>query len=245
MDNRRLLLAALLSAVILIFWNMLFAPPPRRPAPESAGDETVAARRSLAEADAVRPGAAPEAIPEDGAPAPRGEGLLAEEPAPEPAAAEPVVDFGAETVAGEVEERPVIENEAMRAEFTSRGAQLLSYRLKGYLNAEGEPLELVKARGSDPYPFALVVAGERSHRLNRALFEFGDETDPEGNRVLRFRHRRAGASSSAPGSATCRPAKTIASCSGGWATAAARSWSSWPPRSKRKTWCCRPSASTG
>ena len=157
-------------------------PPVQRPAP---GAEEPGVGPSAERTDPAR-GAAEERVA-----APRGDGLLApsEDSRPRPASAEPLIDFGEETVEGSLEERSVVENEAMRAEFSNRGAQLMSFRLKQDFTRDGEALELVKARGKDPYPFALVVGGQRSHRLNNALFTVSEESDPEGLPVLRFRHK--------------------------------------------------------
>ncbi len=177
MENRRLLLAAVLSALVLIVWNYMVVSlrPPEEELPE------LAPRRGAEPAESVEPGS--ERPPDLS-------GGVSESAAPEPAAAaaEPVLDFGAAVVAATVEETAVIETAEFRAELTNRGAQLVSFQLKEHRTAEGERLELIRPRGSDPYPFALVVDGERSHRLNGALFEWSEET-VNGSRVLSFRHR--------------------------------------------------------
>ncbi len=178
MENRRLLLAVFLSALILIIWNSVFPPvPPVEPppavpidsgndlpgnqAPESQtpGEATAAEDPSVAEGTA-----------------------LEEEP-------QSLLEFETETVAAEAEELPVLENETVRLQFSSRGAQLISVLLKDYEGADGEPLEMVRDRGSDPHPFALVVVGEKSHRLNNALFVWEQEEDENGDRTLHFRHK--------------------------------------------------------
>jgi YidC/Oxa1 family membrane protein insertase len=185
-ENRRLLFAAILSALVLITWNMLFAPPPaKRPPEQPPADQPGTADRRPVSDDRS-------AGVEEERPAPEREGLLPpleDRTGEPPASAEPLVDFGEETVAAELEERSVIETETVRAEFTNRGAQLVSLRLKKHFGTEGESLEMVKDRGSDPYPFALVAGGERSHRLNRALFVASEGSDEEGNPQLRFRHQ--------------------------------------------------------
>ncbi len=103
---------------------------------------------------------------------------------------DPLIEFDQDSVAAEVPERPVLENEIARLEFTNQGAQLLSFRLKQYRADDGESLELIRARGSDPHPFALVAGSNKSHRLNKALFAWDSEED-EGDQILRFRHRSA------------------------------------------------------
>ncbi len=111
-----------------------------------------------------------------------------------------LIEFQADTVAAEMEEFPVLENEKVRLEFTNRGAQLVSFRLKNHQSQEEEALELVRDRGLDPYPFALVTGGDKSHRLNKALFTWSRESDGAGvdfvssesesdSQTLHFRHR--------------------------------------------------------
>ncbi len=178
MENRRLLLAVFLSALILIIWNSLFppVPPPAGPADEAA--------EAPVEGPAPRQRSTPdETIPRDAESTPE------EEPGGDAGAEEPelLAELEDETEAA-YEERAVLENETMRLEFSNRGAQLISFRLKRHETAEGETLELVRDRGSDPYPFALVVGGEKSHRLNNALFVAEREATGDGE-VLRFRHR--------------------------------------------------------
>lgn len=178
MENRRLLLAAFVSALILITWNILFPPPTQRPTPAGEPSQEV-----LGE---VPPPSSSLEVPEDRSVFSEPEEAVAELPD-----REPLIDFGDDLVEAEREKRTVIETEAIRAEFSNRGAQLVSVRLKQHSTSEGEEIELIKARGVDPYPFALVVGGERSHRLNSALFVVSEESDPDGQPVLRFRHRSA------------------------------------------------------
>ncbi len=188
MDNRRLLLAAFLSALILIVWNVLFPPPVRRPPAEvpaaersldpRAGEQDPGASPDGPQGSAETPADAPGSLPAD---------ALAAPSAPEAAA--PVIDFSGEVVEAQAEELAVIETEAVRVEFSNRGAQLVSFQLKQHLTSEGESLELLKERGADPYPFAVVVDGARAHALNSALFVWEQEQDLEGRPLLRFRHR--------------------------------------------------------
>ena len=183
MDNRRFLIAALLSVMFLIAWETLFRPPAVPP----AGEDGSADRPALDQPDdreTVRresPGRGGGAlIAEDGGAGPEGAGQDG---------AEPPLDFDEEVVAAEIEQVSVLETDAFRAEFSNRGAQLKSVHLKRHQATGGGELELIKARGSDPYPFALVTGGQRVHRLNGALFTVSEETDAEGRRLLRYRHR--------------------------------------------------------
>lgn len=177
MENRRLLLAAVLSALVLIVWNymVMSVRPPEEELPELAPEESVAAPQ-----EGAGPGA------EEPPPAEVSEAVS--EPGPREAAAEPALDFGAEVVKAATEETVVLETAKFRAELTNRGAQLVSLLLKEHRTADGELLELIRPRGSDPYPFALVVDGEKSHRLNHALFEHSEEVE-NGLQTLTFRHR--------------------------------------------------------
>ncbi|MEM8994178.1 MAG: membrane protein insertase YidC [Acidobacteriota bacterium] len=180
------MLAALLSVVILVVWQVIFPPPP----PVNDQDQTIELRESLD---------AEEGIGEDGpaqsdvSASTRDEAATDDRPsgdvsdsaddssaveAPEP---EPFVSLVAST-----EEDVVIETELLRAVFSNRGAQLLSYRIKSQVDSEGEPLELVRSRGSDLYPFALVF-GNKGSSLNSALFQHEERVE-EGSKVLSFKH---------------------------------------------------------
>ncbi len=189
MENRRLLLAVFLSALVLIVWYAIFPPPPAPPRIEEGTPAAtdVEQRAPLAEAGV----------------ADIGETETETETEIDESDSEPLIEFEADSVVAEFEERPVLENDTVRLEFSNRGAQLLSFRLKSYRAQEGQEgdLELVRDRGSDPYPFALVAGSEKSHRLNKALFtwsagpadsadlmEPSDSMEP-GTQTLHFRHR--------------------------------------------------------
>lgn len=188
METRRLLLAVFLSLLIVFLWNSIFAPPvPIPPPAETPAEETAPGGPSPESPEAPPPGAeaAGEGTPSPSSPTPPAPGGGALEEAP---SAEPILDFGAETVVAEVEERVAIETERVRVEISNRGGQLTSFLLKEHRTPEGELLELVRDRGADPYPFALVADGNKSHRLNRGLFTWERERTEEGE-ALRLRHR--------------------------------------------------------
>ncbi len=130
MDNRRLLLVVVLSVAVLVGWNLLFAPAPAPPPPAAA---------PAAPAPASLPTGGPAPVAEIG---PAAAPAVPEEP----------------QIAGTVEERVVLENGEVRAEFTSRGGELVSYTLKRQLGSDGEPLDLVRRREGAPYLFALADA---------------------------------------------------------------------------------------
>jgi YidC/Oxa1 family membrane protein insertase len=178
LDNKRLLIAAVLSMAVLFLWQMLF-PPPEAPAPP---------RPAVA-------GAAPSAAGAS-APVPAG--------SPVPAGAPSVPSAGAAAVAASAapelppvaaaEERvEVLENDALRAEFTNRGARLVSLRVKGMNGAAGSPdgeLELVAPRKESPLPFSLLGPAGEPLAANAALFVATRETTKDGEQ-LRFQYRDA------------------------------------------------------
>jgi YidC/Oxa1 family membrane protein insertase len=91
-------------------------------------------------------------------------------------------------VGAAAEERPVVDNDWVRAEFTNRGAQLVSFRLKRHRGQDGEPLEMVRARREGPYPFALAAADGRPLALDGALFAVERPAEAAGEALV-FRYR--------------------------------------------------------
>lgn len=184
MENRRLFIAVFLSAMILIIWNSIFPPVPPSPIPPdasrdlSSGDPQIRRQEDPAAASESGLAHSPYETTEAGEPSQRRPSLEEES----------LIDFEEDVVASEVESRSILESDVVRLEFSNRGAQLVSFRLKQHATSGGESLELVRDRGSDPYPFGLVVGGERSHRLNNALFVSEAKSDERGE-TLRFRHR--------------------------------------------------------
>ena len=118
--EKRLLLAFVLSAAILLAWSVIFPPPQRAPQP------------------------APTPVPQ--APV----SADAWEETPEPAAEIPEADERAALeISDEVEEAAVeelvtLENEVVAAVLSNRGAAVISYRLLGYDDDAGEPLDQVQ-----------------------------------------------------------------------------------------------------
>lgn len=114
----------------------------------------------------------------------------AEAPSAAPAPAEPPRSTGPQPAApppaqraeAEREERVVVESDLARVELTNRGAQLVSYRLA---EKDGAPLELVRARQGEPWPFALLAADGDPLPFNDALFTV--ERGP-GGRSVTFRY---------------------------------------------------------
>ncbi len=177
MDNKRLLIAAVLSMAVLFLWQMLFpppeaTPPPRLPVAAAAPSATGATSRT-ADAAAPDPAAAPTVAGAPAAP------VAAAPELPPVAAAQEVVE--------------VLENDALRAEFTNRGARLVSLRVKGMNGAAGSPggeLELVAPRKESPLPFSLFGPGGEPLAANAALFVATRERTKDGEQ-LRFQYRDA------------------------------------------------------
>ena len=183
MDNKRLLIAAVLSMAVLFVWQMLFPPPEATPPPRPAVSAPAAGASATAPSGgATLPGTAAAAT---GAPASDPAAASAANAGVTPAA--PVLP----PVAATEERREVLENDALRAEFSNRGATLVSLRVKGMNGAAGSPggeLELVAPRKEGPLPFALLGPGGESLAANGALFVATRETTKEGER-LRFQYR--------------------------------------------------------
>lgn len=168
MENRRLLLAAFLSALILIVWQMVFpAPPVQRPVTNDVIESAVDSEGSAATVETDDGELADRAVSE-GAEAAEREAIPLRE-----ASHEQTVE---------------IDTARAQAVFTNRGAQLLSYRLKEHIT-EGEAFDVVRFRGDDLYPFALIFDGRDSRaeewQLNSALYEH--ELLPDGQGVV-FRY---------------------------------------------------------
>jgi YidC/Oxa1 family membrane protein insertase len=147
--EKRVLLAVVLSFIVLYGFQALFPPPPppeRRTEPVGAGEPT--------------PGEPSAQAPQPGTIEP-------------PAAAEPETAPIDALVADEAERDIVVENAFVRGVFSSRGAELKSWRLKRYFDDDGEPLELVPANApaGSLRPFALSVDNAAlTARLQRALY---------------------------------------------------------------------------
>jgi YidC/Oxa1 family membrane protein insertase len=170
--EKRVLLAVVLSFVVLYGYQAMFPPP-----------EPVVPPKTAPAPPASDPGAAgqtPATTP--GSPA-------AAEPLEKPAAAEP-------TVAAATAQDIVVESEAVRATFTTRGGALKSWRLKHYLDATGEPLDLVPARAPEGsvLPFTLGAEDQAAAAtLRNALFKPSADsvTVSGGESILAFEYRDA------------------------------------------------------
>ena len=145
--EKRVLLAVGLSVAVLIGFNILF-PPVKRPTPAATS----------------APGAAAGTPPAAGATAPAATEV---ERSVAPASAAPAAP-AAQTLVGDTAERQiVVENEVVRATFSTRGGVLTSWLLKHYAE-NGAPLELVPARCAAGIDEALHADHRRPGRECRA-----------------------------------------------------------------------------
>jgi YidC/Oxa1 family membrane protein insertase len=146
--EKRVLLAVILSFIVVVGYQALFP----QPKPEPAKPVAAAPAPASAPAGAAAQGSAPTTPP-----------ATAEA---QPAAAAVVAD---------AEERDVtVENDSVRAVFTTRGGALKSWRLKKYKDPAGQPLELVPSAvpPGTIRPFTLSVAEPgASSALAQALYK--------------------------------------------------------------------------
>jgi YidC/Oxa1 family membrane protein insertase len=147
--ERRVFLAIFLSFIVLVVYQTQFAPKPPV--------ETAAATPSP---QVVGGGASPTPAVNSSAPAPGGA-----ETAPVSSAKALVADTAARDI--------TVETDRVTAIFSSRGAVLKSYRLKIYLDAKGEPLELLPTDLADaPRPFVIATDdAKESATLATALYQ--------------------------------------------------------------------------
>jgi YidC/Oxa1 family membrane protein insertase len=149
--EKRVLLAILLSFVVLYGYQKLFLPPDLQTAPASPSGEAAAPQKEAPTATAATPKPPAHDLPVEASP---------------PPAAAPVN--------GDTQERDIpFENGSVTAVFSNRGGVIKSWRLKKYLNAAREPLELVPqdVEPTQPKPFTLSADNEAvSKTLASALY---------------------------------------------------------------------------
>jgi len=160
--DKKLLLAIAFSIGIMLLWNTVLFPPPESPGPA----KPVAAPSSAEKA----PGAA---SPAPAAPAP---------PPPEVAAA-PVMPAATERVEAAEAEEKTIETDLYRIRVGNRGAAILGWQLKKYVDDGGNPLELVGPGSGkvNRYPLGIEFADARiTDQVARALFRMETAPGPDG-----------------------------------------------------------------
>jgi YidC/Oxa1 family membrane protein insertase len=85
----------------------------------------------------------------------------------------------------------IVDRPEFVARFSNRGAQLVSFRLKKYLDKTKHEVELVKARTATKadYPFAVESAKpELNDLLNHALWAVNERRDPSGAQIIEYRY---------------------------------------------------------
>ena len=171
METRRLMLAAFLSALIIVVWQTVFPPvPPVDSAPAENSIESVTSETTDPTSRAVDGPDAPSSSENE----PTSDSEVDE--------VEPL-----EIVAAQSEETIEIETERAVVRFTNKGAMLTSYELKQHSGDDGEDLDLVRKRGKDLSPFA-IVSGQGGSKLNSALWVWERGVDENGDDQLIFRH---------------------------------------------------------
>ena len=150
--EKRVLLAVILSFIVLYAYQAIFPPPRPQPAPPATG---------------TLPGAPPQGAPQNPS---LEQPAATSKPAP-PAALPPIPE---PVVADPSEREIVVENDAVRAVFSTRGAVIKSWRLKRYFTNGDTPLDLVpnNAPAGSDLPFTLAVdAVDVDAALAQALFK--------------------------------------------------------------------------
>jgi len=152
--ERRVLIAVFLSFLVLYGYQSIFVPPaPEQPAGQAAGNTTPAAQQPAA---------------------------VSTPPAPTPAAPAADATPAPAAVIGDAAEREiVVETATVRAVLTNRGGRVLRWHLKEYLDASGQPVDLVPSDvpADQPTPFSLRVEDDATTgRLNTSLYRVTGDT---------------------------------------------------------------------
>ena len=173
MESRRFLLAAMLSLAVLVAWQWLFPPPP----PARVASEELAPAQQLESqaAQGATAGLPTEATSPDESVTPsatRDPGALGAS-----LPAEPVVF-------AEIERSYELSSESWVARFSNRGAVLESFVLTGVESADGEAVDLIRAREDQVGVFGFTGRAGESLAINDALF-VGEQLPGGG---LRFRY---------------------------------------------------------
>src|SRR5689334_839658 len=136
--ERRVLLAVVLSMAVLYAYQTFLAPPPPEPV-------------KTAQSQPGKPSPTPPSTA--GAAAPAAQTAQAAPAAPVP-----------QSLVGDASEREiVIETADVQAVLTNRGARILHWRLKHYLDEAGKPVDLVPSAlpPNQPTPFSLVLEDQQ------------------------------------------------------------------------------------
>ena len=160
--ERRVLLAVTLSFLVLVLYQRLIGPPtPLETAPPDRPPGVVSDSGEAAAAPDPWPGGGASSPPPEVSGAPPGD-VSADAPEVVPV----VADARSRSV--------IVESDVVRAEFDTRGAELVSWKLKQYADESGGPVELAlpEVASARTRPFTLRVPGDPdlTARLDEALF---------------------------------------------------------------------------
>ena len=153
--EKRALIAIALSFLIMLAWQAWFAPEPQ---PVGAAPVEVLEKVPSGQSQDLPPAEVPDQA-----------------------------DEAAETLpltppVGETAERQVhFENDLLDVTLSNRGGRVLSWRLKDYLSAAGEPVEMAACLLGDPEFFPLAADmddQDLASRINQALFQVEEEPVP-------------------------------------------------------------------
>ena len=169
-------MAVLLSWAVVFAWTTFFSPK-HEPAPtEEVG--SVASEAGGEEASTPSASGRPPAM--DKAEAAEQAAAVVPTEGETEAPAEP------ERIGAAEESVETIEDARFVAEISNRGGQVVSFRLKAHLDADDRPMELVRRRKGDLYPFGLVDGKSDALAVNDALFAVDRSTGEDGATVLAF-----------------------------------------------------------
>jgi YidC/Oxa1 family membrane protein insertase len=158
--ERRVLFAVFLSFLVLYIYQALIGPP-REPQEDLSVDTETFPTTTLPESMAIdsAPDTAPESVlVEQGRQASRLTSV--ERPSPN------------QIIGDNIQRDIVVENDVFRAVFTNRGGELVSWKLKNYLE-NGQPVELIPSdlSSGEPWPFSLAFEDENLTNLaHEALY---------------------------------------------------------------------------
>src|SRR5450631_180345 len=152
--ERRVLLAIFLAFLVLYTWQALFVKPVPKPVPGSAAATT------------SEPAAGAAAVNSSGS------SNSPSQPVAPIVIAKPSAPLAPALVADSTERDIRVETRDVIAVFTNRGARLKSWRLKHYLDPEGQAQELVEHDlTTEPLPFTLRTADDQiTATINSALY---------------------------------------------------------------------------
>ena len=168
--QKRLLLACVLSAVAIAAYVYVanMTAPPGPPAPQAQESSTEPAAQGTPAAAAPSPSDELAASAASSSDEPAASAAFSPQEPGDGVSAEP-----SQAKADDTEREIVVETDSFTVTFSNRGGVVTKWVLKDYLDAAGEPLDLVHAQGAEEFgkPFGLALpGGEPIAALDNALF---------------------------------------------------------------------------